>query len=142
MTNEVLTTVIQILVPILATALGTVLIALANNVSTYFKQRTNSGILQRYISLLNSVVCDVVLSLNQTTVADIKAASADGKLTKEEIDSISVQAIESVKNIIGARGVEVLQLVYEDLDALIANKIERAVGEAKLPPEQEAACSL
>jgi len=135
--NEVLTIIIQVLVPVLATALGTVLIALANNASSYLKQRTNSNILKRYISLLDSVVVDVVRGLNQSTVEAIKAAAEDGKLTKEEITMISAQALESVKNILGVRGIEVLRLVFEDLDALIATKIERAVGEAKIPEISE-----
>lgn len=127
MSDDVLTTVIQILVPILATALGTVLIALANTIATYFKQRTSSNVLNHYIDLLESVVVDVVMGLNQTTVQQIKDAAADGKLTKEEVDTISAQALESVKQILGVKALEILKITFEDVDALITNKIEHAV---------------
>lgn len=131
MENELLTTVIQVLVPVLLTALGTVIVALSNNVSQYLKQKANSNLLNRYIDTLNDVVYDVVMSLNQTTVAELKAAAIDGKLTTDEINIISSKALESVKAIIGVRGIEILKIAFEDIDALIANKIERAVVEAK-----------
>lgn len=131
MENELLTTVIQVLVPVLLTALGTVIVALSNNVAQYLKQKANSNLLNRYIDTLNDIVYDVVMSLNQTTVEQLKAAALDGKLTKDEIDMISSQALDSVKAVLGVRGIEILKIAFEDIDLLIANKIERAVVEAK-----------
>ena len=131
MKSELLTIIIQVLVPVLLTALGTVVVALANNISQYLKQKANSNLLNRYIDTLNDIVFDVVMSLNQTTVAQLKLASTDGKLTAEEVNIISSKALESVKTILGIRGIEILKIAFEDIDALIANKIERAVVEAK-----------
>lgn len=136
MRSELMTAVLQILIPALITALGIVITALANNIAGYLKQKANSNLLNRYIDVLTDIVVDVVQSLNQTTVEDLKSAAADGKLTDEEINMISAKALDTVKTILGARGLEVLKIAFEDVDSLIASKIERAVREVKLPVEE------
>jgi alkyl hydroperoxide reductase subunit AhpF len=126
-----MTTIIQVLVPVLATAVGTMLIAFANSASTYMKKKTESNLLNDYIAILCDTVVDVVQGLNQTTVQQIKDAAEDGKLTSDEIATINAQAIETVKSIVGVKGISILQLAFEDIDTLIANKIERAVVDCK-----------
>lgn len=133
MREELVTTIIQVVVPVIAAAIGIILTALANNASDYLKQKANSTLLNRYIDLLTETVMDVVQSLNQTTVEQLKQAAMDGKLTQEEIDSISAQALTSVKAILGEKGMEILSIAFEDVDALITSKIERAVREVKPP---------
>lgn len=121
--------VLEILIPIIATALGTVLINLANKYADMIKQKTKSEKIDRYVRLLNETVKDVVVSLNQTTVDKLKEAATDGKLTPEEIEMVKADAITTVTDILGITGVEVLALAFEDLNALIATKIEKAVRE-------------
>ncbi len=90
------------------------------------KQVKNENVKQ-YVSLLNGVVVDVVSELNQTTVDGLKAASSDGKLTKEDADKIKNEAFSKVLTILGSKGKDALKLLYEDVDALIKSRIERTV---------------
>lgn len=141
MNNELMTTILQILIPVLATAIGTVLIALANSASTYLKQRTSSNLINHYVDILESVVADVVMGLNQTTVQRLKEAAEDGKLTKDEIAYISGQAIDSVKAILGVKAIEILKITFEDVDALITNKIEHMVLVSHTLEKEDVPCN-
>lgn len=131
-----LSAVVQVIVPAIATAVGTFLILLTRNVSKYLQKKSDSDNVDKYIGLLESAVVDVVQGLNQTTVGHLKTASADGKLTSEEMRLIKYEARDSVRNILGVDGMNALRTVFADLDTLISNKIERAVLESKQPVEQ------
>lgn len=131
MGEVVVSTFVEVLVPIIATAVGTVLIALARNISIYLSKKTQSDLIDKYIKLLESTVIDVVQGLNQTTVSKLKEASSDGKLTPEEIESINEDAAMTIKNILGVEGMEILNTAFSDFDKLVASKIERAVLETK-----------
>lgn len=137
-TSELFTTIMQILLPTLATAVGVVItavaakaVALINQKSEDAKETTAGKKLVKYINLLNGAVVDVVKKLNQTTVEGLKAAAADGKLTSEEITTIGKTARIDIITIIGPAGLAALRDAYGDLDALITAKIEAAVSDVK-----------
>lgn len=132
MNEDIGAVIIQTILPLIASALGTVLIAATTYYANYFRQKAQSEKINRYIEQLESTVYDVVMSLNQTTVEKLKEASADGKLTPEEIDVIKSDARDTITKIIGVTGMNLLGLVFEDVDALIASKIERTVKEVKV----------
>ena len=122
------------LLPIVATAIGSVITAVAAAAGARWaakiKEETKGKKLARHIKTLDDTVADVVRGMNQKTVAALKEKAADGKLTKEEIDSISVDARLQISAIMGD-GMDEIKSSFGDTDALIAAKIERAVGEAK-----------
>ena len=136
MTNENYTTLIQTLLPILITALSGTIVAIAKYLTAYLDQRTKATLsaeqaatIQRYLSVLNETVCDVVAALNQNTVDALKEASADGKLTEYEKEYVFKQAVDTIKSILGDTGLAILSLVFDDVNALIIAKVDRAVGE-------------
>lgn len=131
MVQEISKTAIQILVPLVATAVGSMLVALLGSVANYFRQQAKSASARKYVDLLDGIAREVVVGLNQTVVDKLKEASADGKLTPEEINSVSAQALETVKVILGVRGIAALQSIFNDIDSLIASKLEYAVVQAK-----------
>lgn len=135
-TETIINSLVQTLLPIIISALGSVLIAMSAYYANYFKQKAKSEQINRYIDLLDQTVYDVVIALNQTTVDKLKEASADGKLTPEEVQYLKEDAFNTITNILGLTGMNVLNLAFDDVNALIASKIQRTVREAH--PVEEA----
>ena len=131
MDQELLIQVLTALVIPILPAIAAFVIKFISVKMDAIKAQTQQDKIDQYIDILNDTVADVVISLNQTTVDSLKAAAADNKLTEEEIEEISNKAIDAVYLILGRQGRELLQTVFDDLDALIAAKIERAVVEVK-----------
>ena len=125
--DQLLGQILTILIPILATAVGGVITALGARCVSYLKEKVNSHKFNKYLDILNDTVQDVVVGLNQSTVNVIKEAAADGKLTEEEKKRIFETAKLDIYGILGPKGLEVLQAVYNDLDELIKCKIEATV---------------
>lgn len=71
-----------------------------------------------------------VLELQQTTVDKLKAASADGKLTKDEIDELGKLLIDgalakmsdAAKSVLNAAGVDITAIIKGAGEALIAKR--------------------
>lgn len=71
-----------------------------------------------------------VLELQQTTVDKLKAASADGKLSKDEIDELgkllidgaSAKMSDAAKGILNAAGVDLTAIIKGAGEALIAKR--------------------
>lgn len=134
--QELLTTIITIFAVPTCTALAGFLIKWLNAKAEAIKLKTKREELHKYIDLLDQTVSEVVVSLNQTTVDKLKEAAADGQLTIEEIQMIQKNAVDSVYAILGKEALNMLLLVYDDLDKLIAAKIEKVVVEIKYEVEK------
>jgi len=130
--NETFVTFLGILIPILATAVGTAIVAAASYFVQSVKKKIENEQFDKYLRILEDAVYDVVGKLNQTIVEKLKAAAVDGKLTREEIEDLGASALYDIKAILGSRGIEVLQTVYEDLNSLITTKVESVINERKL----------
>jgi hypothetical protein len=90
----------------------------------------NSKLSQALI-ILDQIVIDVVRELNQTIVDDLKAAKADGKLTRDEAEQIKHKAIELVIKKMGGDMLKTLQAYMGPITNLLATKVEAAVFDAK-----------
>ena len=66
-----------------------------------------------------------VLELQQTVVDDLKAASADGKLSKEEIADLGKKLLDGALEKMSLSGINVLKAADVDISAIITG-----VGEA------------
>ena len=74
-----------------------------------------------------------VLELQQTTVDKLKAASADGKLTKAEIAELGKMLIDgsmekmsdAAKNVLNSAGVDITAIIKGAGEALIASMKEK-----------------
>jgi hypothetical protein len=83
-------------------------------------------------------VTTVVLEMAQTTVDDLKAKSADGKLTGDEAKEVLSDATSKVQSLISIDVFNTLDTVFGDANAWIKSKIEAAVKKIKQPtlPQQ------
>ena len=130
-TRELLGQILTILIPLIATALGTVITLYIKRWADDAKETTLGKKTIRYINILEKAAIDVVQGLNQTTVQKLKEAASDGKLTPAEIEEVRADALLQIRAILGATGIEVLSQTVADLNALIACNIERIVLESK-----------
>ena len=131
MDQQLITNLVTVFLIPVAGALAGFIVKWLNAKAENLKTMTNNEKVNHYIDILNETVCDVVVSLNASTVEKLKAAAADGKLTPEEIAEIQDDAITRVVDIIGPTGIEVLGQAFDDLDTMIASKIDRWVEEVK-----------
>lgn len=129
--GAVIENVVQILV---AALLSTVLIGLRyirDLVTEKLKMQNLAGALRE----LDSAVINTVGELQQTVVDGLKAASADGKLTEDEVKMIGEKLIAGVKdklsapaaNIINAAGVDIVAYMRGVAEAYLHDiKVENA----------------
>ena len=95
------------------------------------KQVTKNQTVKNALDSIEDTVADVVVYLKTTTVTQIKEASADGKLTKDEINDIVGQAKRRILAIISEDSLLILNDVIDDVDAWLENKIEKHVDLTK-----------
>lgn len=100
--------------------------------AAYIKQRYIWAKEARVVGAVESTVRDVVLSLQQRVVDDLKAANADGKLTAAEKDEIKRNALQTLQQQITKGQQAILQAITADVTGWLANKLERALVEHKL----------
>lgn len=85
---------------------------------------------------LDDAVITAVKDLQQTVVAEIKAATTDGKISEAEKQRIKDAAVANVKSYLGTKGIrvlaEVLGLSGGALDSFLGSKVEAAVHDLRL----------
>ena len=72
-----------------------------------------------------------VLELQQTVVDDLKAASKDGKLTKDEIEMLGKKLIEGALSKMSASAMDVLKAANVDVNAIITGAGEALIAQMK-----------
>lgn len=80
---------------------------------------------------LTNAAEQTVLELQQTVVDDLKAASADGKLTKDEIESLGKKLVEGAMQKMSASGIDVLKAANVDINAIITGAGEALIARMK-----------
>jgi hypothetical protein len=84
---------------------------------------------------VDDAVFTAVKDLQQTVVEQIKAASADGKITDDEKKQIKEKALAAVKSHLGTKGLaeaaSVLGLGGGALEGLLSSKVESAVHDLR-----------
>ncbi len=97
----------------------------------YLNNRYRNNKLVQALVVLDHIVIDVVKDLNQTVVAELKKARADGKLTPDEALQIKNKAIDLILSRLGVNLIKELQRSLGPVVSLIATKIEAAVYDCK-----------
>ena len=127
--------VIVILLSVVAPLATFGMIWLGDKLAGLIRNRVKNEQLRRLLLRLDDMVVTVVKELQQTVVADLKAASADGRIDREERRRIKETAVRQVKTYLGAQGLEdlasslgVWDMAVEDL---IGSKIEASVHDLK-----------
>jgi hypothetical protein len=103
--------------------------------SQFFSAHVKNAYLRNVLTRLDDAVFSAVKELEQTVVAAMKAASADGALSDAERQSIKQQALATVKSYLGMKGLEQLATVFGldtgTIDGLLGTKIEAAVHDVR-----------
>lgn len=129
--NEIGWKVFQALSPLLLAALTWAAAKAAQLINAKVRGEYLRGVLLR----LDDAVLAAVREVHQVTVEELKAASADGRLTPEERAKVKAKAIETVRTHLGTKGIaelaKVLGLDDGGLEKVLSTRIEAAVHDLK-----------
>ncbi len=107
---------------------------LAMRVGKWLGASTDNEYAKGVLLRLNDAVFSTVMQLEQTLVAELKAANADGKLTADERKRVRDVAIDLVRDQIGPKGLEkaakVLGLDMR-IDEFISGRVESEVAKGR-----------
>lgn len=135
--------VTQTLVELGLSVLGVVVTAIVipflhqagKKVNSWLESKSHMAAFQCANERLMAVVENAVLSIEQTLVKELRAASADGSISQAEYAHIKASAISLVKEVLGKEGmVEImgcLKLPENSVNSLISMFIESAIQRAK-----------
>jgi len=123
--------VLEILSPVLLAALTWVAAKLAQLLRAKIKNEYLKGALVR----LDDAILVAVKDLQQSVVDEIKAASADGKISDDEKKRIKEKALANVKAHLGTKGLSelatILGLDGGALDGVLSSRVEAAVHDLR-----------
>ena len=125
--NEVTTVIIENAVQVVSTLLLMLIGVLGAWISAKIAKREDLKNISAATEEATKAAQTTVLQLQQTTVEHLKAASADGKLTKDEIDSLGKALLEGTIAKMSASAVKLLNAAGVDLSELI-----KGVGDAMI----------
>ena len=80
---------------------------------------------------LTAAAEQTVLELQQTVVDDLKDASADGKLTKDEITMLGKKLLEGTLAKMSESGIGVLKAANVDINAIVTGAGEALIAKIK-----------
>lgn len=114
-------------------AITWVAVALAALVAKYVIAKIDNETVRKYVGRAWTEVKSAVAEVYQTYVAELKAASADGKLTDEEKAEAKKKAIALAKSNIGKKGLARLVRILgiDALDDWLGTQVEAAVDLSK-----------
>lgn len=88
-------------------------------------------LLDSAVSTAEYIVNLVVARLQQEVVSNLKAAAADGKLTKSEIEQITKSAFIDIKTMLSEDTIDVLESNFGNIELYIKSIIEKKVLDLK-----------
>ena len=80
---------------------------------------------------LESIVVSIVGELQQTTVDGLKEASADGKLSKDEIAALGVALVNKAKSQLSSPAADTLIAAGVDIEGMIHSIAEACIASIK-----------
>ena len=129
MTNVIIENLMQIVATLIVTLIGVLGAWLTAKIAKRAELSNISTATDEAIRAAQTTV----LELQQTTVDKLKAASADGKLTKAEIAELGKMLIDgsmekmsdAAKNVLNSAGVDITAIIKGAGEALIASMKEK-----------------
>ena len=121
-------------VPLLVVVCGLVgsfLVKSVNRATQFLVSKTDVENLQYAITAVNEVAENVVKSLNQTVVDDLRKQSEDGRLTEDDMIEIANKAINTVRASLSNDIIAILDRAYLDSTRYLNDIIEAKVWDAK-----------
>lgn len=125
-------------VPLLVVVCGLVgsfLVKSINRATQFLVSKTDVENLQYAITAVNEVAENVVKSLNQTVVDDLRKQSEDGRLTEDDMIEIANKAINTVRASLSNDIIAILDRAYLDSTRYLNDIIEAKVWDAKKTEE-------
>lgn len=112
-----------------------VLMLVASVVFAYLAKYLAKSEKLRHIALamdeLEGIVVSIVGELQQTTVEKLKEDSADGKLTKQEIEALGLTLVDKAKKQLSDPAAETLVAAGVDIESMIHSIAEACIASIK-----------
>ena len=120
------------------TALLPVLLAgiawLGKRVDAWIAQKTDNAMLEGLLRWTDDLVFSAVKEIAQTVVPAYRAASSDGKLSKDEAAELRKLAVDTIRKRMGMKGLAgaaKLGITGDALDQFLGSRVESAVHDLK-----------
>ena len=127
METVIIETVVSVLANLAVTLIGVLGAWLLMQISKSQKLST----INTAVGELTNAAEQTVLELQQTVVDDLKAASADGKLTKDEIEVLGKKLIDGALAKMSGSAMDVLKAANVDVNAIITGAGEALIAQMK-----------
>lgn len=112
-----------------------VLMLVASIVFAYLAKYLSKSEKLKHIALateeLEGIVVSIVGELQQTTVDGLKEASADGKLSKDEIAALGVALVNKAKSQLSSPAADTLVAAGVDIESMIHSIAEACIASIK-----------
>ena len=132
---------INYMIPVVGTALGTLLSALFAYLIVYINKKkqalletSKSEIEKKYIEKISKTITDCVIATNQTFVETLKKENA---FTKEAQEEAFQKTITNIMSILNEDCIEYLESITSDITVYLRNKIEAEVNKNKIEKPKE-----
>lgn len=125
MTNVIIEVAAQVLTTLAVTAIG----VFGSWLLAKLAKRQELAGIQSATDELISAAQITVMELQQTVVEGLKAASADGKLTQDEINGLGVMLLNGAKEKMSAPSMHLLIAAGADIDKIITGAGEALIAE-------------
>ena len=121
--NELMISIAMALVPVVAALVG----GLVSVFISWLRTKIKNEKYHTYLDLFESISHNVVSDLEHTVVEGMKAASKDGKLTREEIIEIKDMAADKITSQLPNEAMKFYELAEADIYSMIGSMIEKYV---------------
>ncbi len=118
-------------IEIIAAVVQAALLGLVAVIFAKAQQNTKSERLKTALEMLEKATYTTVNELQETTVERLKAASKDGKLTKQEIKGLADGSLALIKQRMGAEARGVIEAAGLDLEDRIKAEVKARITEMK-----------
>lgn len=127
MENVIIETIVSITANLAVTLIGVLGAWLLMQISKSQKLST----INTAVGELTTAAEQTVLELQQTVVDDLKAAHADGKLTKEEIAVLGKKLLRGTMKKMSSSSIDVLKAANVDINAIVTGAGEALIAKMK-----------
>jgi len=114
----------QIVIAAVGLVFSAVVIPLVKAAFAWIKEKTHNEALYAALDEAQTVADQVVAGLNATVVGELKAKSADGRLSVDEAKEVAQKALNMFLSDLSARSLAVLENNADDLAAYVRNLLE------------------
>ena len=130
------TVIIETVVSILANLAITLISVAGAWLLNQIRKTQYLSTIQTAVDELTEAAEQTVFELQQTTVDQLKAASADGKLTQEEIRHLGQLLLKGTLSKMSDSGMNVLKAANVDINAIVKGAGESLIARIKYVSEQ------